>query len=290
MGDDIEVLIVSYDSSGALGSCLASIQALAPTLPVAIREHSADPEAGDRLRAVVARSDLRVRLEFDPTNPGFGAGCNALARTSSASWYVFVNPDVEFVEWPWAADDPPGMTIVGASMTDPNATLRHSGRSYRLMDEIARSWLRRRRPVADGIGFVSGAAMLVDAAAFDALAGFDERYFLFYEDIDLCLRANNAGIRTHVEPMWIVRHHGGHSTRSRFGQALGWSYESGCRFHASQGSPLAVYRSYVIVDAIMRAVVSGLRRQPDRSSAYRALAARAAGELTPQRFRRRATR
>jgi GT2 family glycosyltransferase len=275
----VEVLIVSYDSAAAIATCLASLARTAPDIPVAIREHGPDPAAEDRLRTSVAGHTAPVRLEFDPSNPGFGAGCNALARSSAAEWLLFLNPDTELIEWPWAATEPPRQTVVGATMVDSGRPGAHAGRSYGVADEIARSWFRHRRPPRDGRGFVSGAALLIDAESFRRLRGFDERYFLFYEDIDLCLRANDIGLPTVVADSWKVRHSGGHSTRTRFGQSLIWSYESGVRFHASRGSPAASYRCYVIIDAVCRVLVHVARRDPSRRTAYQILAQRAMRDL-----------
>ena len=60
--------------------------------------------------------------------------------------------------------------------------------------------------------------MLIERAAFERLGGFDPGFFMFYEDIDLCLRANEAGYPTIVEPNWSVRHARRHSTDERFGR------------------------------------------------------------------------
>jgi GT2 family glycosyltransferase len=126
---------------------------------------------------------------------------------------------------------------------------------------------------------VSGAALLVDRASFERVGGFDEGYFLFYEDIDLCLRANAAGVTTVIDPRWQVRHAGAHSTRPRFGASLQWSYESACRFHGSRGSSLAAYRSYVVADAALRALRAAVIRDRDGRGAYVGLLRRAAADL-----------
>jgi N-acetylglucosaminyl-diphospho-decaprenol L-rhamnosyltransferase len=281
---DVEVLIVSYGSADDVTQCLASIEAFAPGARVAIREHHPEADAYARLVAVAKASGLDVRTEHDPANRGFGAGCNALARISSAEWLLFLNPDAELVTWPWSVAPQTAPTIIGPMFTE-DAT-DHFGVSYRVRDEVARSWLRRRGQMPTGAGFVSGAALLVDAETFHRLGGFDERYFLFYEDIDLCLRANAIGVPTVVEERWQVAHRRGHSTKERFGQSLIWSYESGCRFHREHGSSLLAYRAYVVADALARAVVHTIRRNPAAAADYVALA----GQVTRDVVSRRTSR
>ena len=280
MSADVEVCIVSYDSVDAIADALGHLERAVPGATVAIREHGHDPIAADRLRRLVDAHTSPIRLEFDPANPGFGAGCNALASTSGAGWLLFLNPDANVVAWPWTADDPPPRgTIVGPLLTGNGPSERHVGTSFSVRDEIARSWLRRvgTRPV--GSGFVSGAALLIDRPSFERIGGFDEDYFMFYEDIELCLRANRAGIGTVVDDRWIVDHEGGHSTSKRWGDALVWSYESACRFHGSTGSSVTAYRTYVVADSVLRSLWHRARGRRTRSSEYLGLARRAAADL-----------
>lgn len=249
---------------------------MAPGLPVAVREH-AGVDHYRRLQGVVSSYRGPVRTEHDPGNPGFGAGCNALAAGSTAEWFAFLNPDTELLTWPWRSANPPRDTIVGPVMdADPAA---HYGRRYRLRDEIRRSWLRSTDPAPDGTGFVSGAALLVDADSFHRVGGFDPGYFMFYEDIDLCLRANDEGIATEIEPAWTMHHERAHSTSERFGDSLLWSYESATRFHRAHGSSLPAYRAYLVADSALRLIVHTLRRDRRRRDAYAVLARRAGRDL-----------
>lgn len=281
MSSDVEVLIVSYNSADDIRRGLASLRRVVPQLGVAVREHGSDAACVDELRAALDEHPAPTRLEHDPANPGFAAGCNALARSSTAALLLFLNPDAEIVTWPWSnASPPPHDQVIGPVMIDSGHPGDHSGVSYRLRDEIARSWLRRRGRRPTGAGFVSGAALMLDARSFDRLGGFDESYFMYYEDIDLCLRANDAGIPTVIADGWRVRHGRAHSTRERFGAALVWSYESGSRFHASRGTRLAVYRSYVLADALGRAAIHGFRGNRTGRRAYLDLARRVATDIT----------
>jgi N-acetylglucosaminyl-diphospho-decaprenol L-rhamnosyltransferase len=277
---DLEVLVVSYNSADTLAACLASVERCMPGTPVVIREHGADVSARARLGALAGAHPAPVRIEDDPSNPGFGAGCNALARSSSADWLLFLNPDAEIVTWPWTAGQPPpSRAVVGPRMIESGDPGRHWGVQYRIRDEIARSWFRWRGPRPTGRGFVSGAAMLVDRASFQLVGGFDERYFLFYEDIDLCLRANDEGIVTLVDERWVVRHAGAHSTSSQFGSSLVWSYESAVRFHGRHGHSLTGYRLYVIADALLRSALRAGRRDRTGAAAYARLARRTLSDL-----------
>lgn len=271
----MEVLVVSYASDRAIERLLASLRTTLPDTPVAIREHAADAVHVRALEQLAMSHTAPVRVEHDPTNPGFGAGCNALALRSNAEFLVFLNPDTELVAWPWTdATRLPVATVVGPVMIDSGPPGEHYGQSYRIRDEIARSWLRRQPPPPDGRGYVSGAAMLIERAAFARLGGFDSEFFMFYEDIDLCLRANQAGYPTVIEPGWRVRHARRHSTDERFDEALEWSYDSATRFHAKHGERPRLYAAYVSTDSTLRSIWHLARGDRSKSHAYWALARR----------------
>lgn len=272
MPETVEVLVVSYGSAAIVSRLLDSLAEHLPGVPVALREHSADPEALAQLRVVAARYPAASRVEFDPTNPGFGAGCNALAAGSGARFLAFMNPDTELVSWPWTEASPPARAVIGPLMNDD--AHQHYGRRYRIRDEVALSWLRRHPPRPNGDGYVSGAAMLIDRESFELIGGFDPKFFLFYEDIDLCIRANAAKIPTLIAPGWTMRHGRHHSTADRFGQSLLWSFESALRYYRKHGSPVWAYRLYKVVDATARAALHAVRRT-GKAGAYLALARRA---------------
>ena len=74
---------------------------------------------------------------------------------------------------------------------------------------------RARRPVEGTVGWLSGACLLLRREAFDGVGGFDEAYFMYFEDTDLCPRLATAGWDVVYAPSAVVEHQGGHSTESR---------------------------------------------------------------------------
>ena len=270
---------MSYDSGDDLLAAARSAVRAIPEVCIAVQEHSLNTDTITRVEALADELGVAIRTRHDPANPGFGAGCNALARTSDATWLLFLNPDAEVLEWPYPAGGPTLRAVLGPSGFHGPRPESHRGVTYTVGDEARRSWLRKWGPPPDGTGFVSGAALLVHRDDHTRIGEFDERYFLFYEDIEYCLRANRLGVPTHLVPGWSVGHAGAHSTSPRFAAALTWSYESGCRFHGSQRESVAAYRCYVGVDAMLRWVIHLARRDARRRAAYGQLARRAVGDL-----------
>ncbi len=219
-----------------------------------------------------------VRWEHDPTNPGFAVGCNVLAEGSAAAWLLFLNPDARIVAWPWTPV-PASPAVIGAWIDGDGAPDRHFGRSWRVRDEVARSWLRRGTGAPAGSGFVSGAAMLVDHGTFRALGGFDEGFFMYYEDVDLGRRAGELGVAVLADARFRVEHDGGHAARRAPGVALMRSYRSAVRLRERQGDPLRAYLLYVVVDAGLRGLLALARRRKGSALGYGAVAVAALRDL-----------
>jgi GT2 family glycosyltransferase len=281
----VEVCIVSFDSAGHISRAVDSVARHIPGASIAVREHGPTGTGADDALAAAARNEVPFRLDADRRNVGFGAGCNALAAGSTAEWLLFLNPDAAITSWPWHPAPGQRGRIYGPILSGNGRPGKHYGRSYRIRDEVSRSWLRRTGTEPVGIGFVSGAALLVHSDDFRQLGGFDEGFFMYYEDIDLCLRANAGGVGTFLEHAWRVDHVGMHSTNADRRAALLRSFRSACRFHRNQGERVWLFRSYVVIDAALRWTRAAASRDAPSRRAYASLIRQAcsptSGETLP---------
>jgi GT2 family glycosyltransferase len=209
----VAVQVVNYKTRAYLERCLASVVADLAELPAEI--HVLDNASGDDLSAFETQ---QCTVHASDRNLGFGAGHNLLASFTEAEYLLILNPDVEFVEPDTvrrllASIRQPGVAAVGPKlvMDDGAAQRWDHGRLHGVRAQIsyrggASHW--REGSVREDVAWVSGAVMLVERAAFDAVGGFDERFFLYKEDEDLCLRIREAGGRVSYEPSIAVRHFG----------------------------------------------------------------------------------
>lgn len=148
-----------------------------------------------------------------------------------------------------ALDDHPEWAIVGPRIVDSNGEVYPSVRRFPSMTDaaghalLALAWpdnpfSRRYRPPDSGGGsrrevdWVSGACFLARRTALDELGGFDEGYFMFAEDIDLCWRAHEAGWGVGVEPAAVVTHVEGVSRGRHPYRMLAAHHRSALRFEA----------------------------------------------------------
>ena len=207
------VVIVGYRAYAELEQCLASLARHEPSVPVIVIDHAADLAEASRLSAAFPRVLYKATHE----NRGFGAGVNAAAREAGAGHLLILNPDCELT-MPLVApllsilDSHPSAGVVGGLVRESDGSVQASARRFPdATTGVAgrTSWLSRIAPgnpltrrnlttePASGlrqVDWVSGALMLIRRETYDAISGFDERFFLYWEDADFCKRAADAGL------------------------------------------------------------------------------------------------
>jgi GT2 family glycosyltransferase len=233
----ITVIIVNYNSGRHLAECLNSLDAGLHgfTWEVVV----VDNASIDGSETVAEKEDLktRVRLVRRPSNTGFAAAANLGARTGAVNLLLFMNPDClaapgfmdplidELDTHPRAAAVAPCVfnedgSPQGNARGDPTMMTGLFGRSTLLSRLFPSARLARRNVLlsesraAASVDWVSGSCVLVRREAFDGIGGFDERYFLYWEDADLCRRLRNAGWSIRFRPDATVVHLGARSSRT----------------------------------------------------------------------------
>lgn len=214
----IAVQIVNYRTRSYLERCLPGVVADLERSRTPYEINLLDNDSGEQLDDLATRFP-GCRAFSSPTNLGFGGGHNLLAQETVAPYLWILNPDIELVSpdtaagllSALAADEravaagPRLVTVTGAAQPYDHGRLR--GPRAQIALRGGHSYWRpttRRRAVA----WVSGAALLVKRAAFIAVGGFDEKFFLYKEEEDLCLRLRAAGGEVIYEPAVCIRHHG----------------------------------------------------------------------------------
>jgi len=225
------VVVVLHDSAGPLPALLASLRARLPEPPQLVVVDTGSRDAGPAL----ARAHGAEVVELG-ANPGFGAANDAGVERARRPVCVLLNPDCELLDGSLhrlaalAAAGPPALHAPRLLNADgsvqrsahplpgtPGALLPalvHPPWLPRALRERAEPW-RAERPRT--VGWAIAACLAAPTATLRGLGPFDPGHFLFHEDLDLCLRARAAGIRTVLHPALRIRHLGGHATRAAFG-------------------------------------------------------------------------
>jgi len=209
------------------------IEGMLDSLPTGISVIIYDNATTDRtLLARLAERDS-VQVIFSEENIGFGRGCNIGAGFANTEFIFFLNPDSRLLHDTvslllLAADTYPDMVAANPRIVDKDGRPQFKRRSILLPRS---AWLGRSAPIKDcSLPVLSGAALFVQRAAFEAVQGFDPNLFLFFEDDDLSLRlAHSGGLLMFVHDA-LVEHAGGVSSggteASERIKAWHWGYSS----------------------------------------------------------------
>jgi N-acetylglucosaminyl-diphospho-decaprenol L-rhamnosyltransferase len=234
----------------------------------------------DNDRAAPPEIPHPVRLIRNPQNVGFARGCNQGVLVSSGEHVMFINPDtiVEdgfFETLEKFLDENPKAGVVGPRIVgaagDLQLTARKElgfasgflGRTSLLTRLFPRSSLVKRLfPAAEKltgptvVDWVSGTCMAVRRRTLEEIGPMDERFFMYFEDTDLCRRAREAGWLVYYLPQVEIFHHSGASSRNR-PRAIWDLHKSAFLYHRKYGphGPLGFYSLVVLVGLAGRALV-----------------------------------
>jgi N-acetylglucosaminyl-diphospho-decaprenol L-rhamnosyltransferase len=217
------VVIVLHDSEPELAVLLESLRAHLPVRPQLVVVDNGSQDGGAAL--ALAHGAEVIDL---PGNPGFGAACNAGLERARHDVTVLLNPDCELLDPALAiladaARERPGALHV-PRLLNPDGTLQRSahplpGAPGTLIPALSPwlPWAMRVRaepyvaPRPRSVGWAVAACLAASTATLRRLGPFDPGVHLFAEDMELCLRARAAGIRTILHPDLRLRHSGGHA-------------------------------------------------------------------------------
>jgi GT2 family glycosyltransferase len=216
---DVSVIVLNYNGRKWLVDCLESLlsQQNAPAFEIVF----VDNASSDGSAAFVAERFPSVRIVQNARNLGFAAGNNAGARVARGAWLAFLNNDTvaarEWVAKLWQAATDPAHEENVALVTSRIESLARPG----VLDSAGDGYLRAggafkrghgapasEFPQSEEVFGACGAACMIRRDVFDLLGGFDERFFMVYEDVDLSYRARLAGFRCWYEADAVVRHAG----------------------------------------------------------------------------------
>jgi hypothetical protein len=289
----IHVVIVNWNAGALLYDCLSSFAAAAADAVkldgITIVDNASSDGSVDVAATLADR--LPVRVIRNSRNMGFAAACNQGAAGTQADFLLFLNPDTILrpgcLEGPaqYLADPAHrGVGIVGVQLIDATGTLTRScarrpgaaamiGQSLgldRLMPSFCRphflaEWSHDETREVDQ---VSGAFLFVRRSTFETLGGFDTRFFVYFEDLDLALRARARGFASVYLATAQALHRGGGTTDAVKAQRQFYLARSRILFafkHFKLASALAVAAATLVAEPLCRLGAALTSGESDRT-------------------------
>ncbi len=227
---DVSVIIVNWNGRDVLGPCVHSV--FDAVKGIACEVILVDNASEDGSAEKAKEQFPEVVLLRNRTNEGFARACNAGIRASQGRMILLLNSDTVVRDdairrMSAFMDEHPEAGIAGCRLLNRDETLQKSAGKVRnvlheLEEKLIRFGLRKGiRPICrheerfasrvQSVDWVSGAFLMIKRSVIDGIGLLDERLFLFFEDIEWCARARDAGWSVMYNPEVSVLHSGGKS-------------------------------------------------------------------------------
>jgi N-acetylglucosaminyl-diphospho-decaprenol L-rhamnosyltransferase len=279
-GGRTAIVVVNFESGSLLARGVASLEGEGPAELVVVDNGSTDGSV----------RELRQRYPgvavVDPgRNLGYGAAANRGVAATGSELILVCNPDLSvksgaLPEMVKVLDSDPTVAVVGPLIRTPEGERYPSARQFPSMIDAAghamlgqfsaQNPFTRAYQHADlaleidtvtPVDWVSGACFLVRRTAFEQVGGFDEQYFMYLEEVDLCWRLGKAGWKVVYAPAAVVTHQQGASTNRHPYRMILEHHRSLLRFagRSTSGWRRALL-PLVVVGIGVRAVLAGIRK------------------------------
>jgi N-acetylglucosaminyl-diphospho-decaprenol L-rhamnosyltransferase len=246
---DLSIVIVNWNSGGQLGVCIESIARAAQRGECSLDVIVVDNASSDDSVTGIEQASIPVRFIRNSSNRGFGAACNQGAAIADAEFILFLNPDTQLME---------GSLALPLAFMNSQAGSKFGICGIRLVDNEGRATVSAARfPTAaiilskalllpsilpgvfdshfmsaselqrsTEVDQVIGAFMLMRRWVFEKCRGFDESFFMYFEEVDLSLRARELGHPAYYLSEAVAFHIGGGCSSSVKAARLSYSLDS----------------------------------------------------------------
>ncbi len=264
----VSVLIVNYRTADLTIAAVESALAQPEATEIIVVDNASGDDSFERLTTQF-RHEHTVRVVASPRNRGFGAGNNLAARSATGDLLFLLNSDAQLHPNALAAlvtqrQAEQGMCII--------APFIHAGSGSGLQVDALGPFPTVRRIITQQTkrygtsltpDWVSGCALMIDRALFEQIGGFDERIFMYFEDVLLCWQVRRLGHSVLRQPEARVTHLGGKSYRSPNELKLDYFNAQDVYLRATGTSPIGIS---AVKLARRLAITLGLRGARGRSS------------------------
>ena len=271
---DISVIIVNWNVAPFLEKCLASIYVL--TKDAAFEVFVVDNNSSDGSPAMVREKFPAVTLIANNENLGFARANNQALKEARGRYALLLNPDTELTDNALKAmasfmDAHGDIDAMAPQLVFPDGTVQPSCRHFPspltdLMENLYLDWLFPESPFFNryrmgywkhdsmkAVDVPYGACLLVRRATLDKIGVFDERFFMYYDEIDLCYRIKRGGGKIYFVPQIKVVHHSRRSSEQAPVDTARWKARSKALFFKKHYGALGVsaLRFNIMLQSIM---------------------------------------
>lgn len=252
---EVSIIILTYNSSRFIESLLESIKDFGKNAEIIIVDNDSSDET-----VKIAKKFNFTKVFETKKNLGFAKGINFGAQKAQGKYLLFINPDAVFESGEMSdlasrLKENERIGVVGGKLIGSNRKPEKSAGKFFNLPELflivggldekfgVRFSPRKFRKV----DFVSGGFMMVRADLFKRLGGFDEKFFMYVEDMEFCYRVKKSGYNVYFSPDVVISHAGQGSSNRGF--AIINIYKGIMYFYRKQKSPIEYWIARIILTA-----------------------------------------
>lgn len=229
----LSIVTLSYNTRDLTLTCLGSIASKYKKelneggLEIIVVDNNSSDDSIKSIKAAFFGAKYLTLIE-NRDNLGFGRGCNLGAKAAKGEYILFLNSDTEILDKGFLnmikfLEENPKVAILGGKLENSNGTLQPSvGKFYNLFNLLIMllglerfGFLKSSPKRIQKVDWVSGACMMVRRDVFEKLLGFDSKFFMYVEDMEICYRAQKLGLNSYFYPGLKLKHQSlGSSDRS----------------------------------------------------------------------------
>lgn len=252
---NLSIIIVSYNSAPFLRNCLQSL--LDALKKISFEIFVVDNASRDTSVAVVKIFYPRVHLIVNKRNIGFAAACNLVLPQLKGDYVLLLNPDVHVRKETISKmihymDKHLDIGVMSCKLLNPASSLQHSCRQFpTVLSLLLKRFFPSSKIVADylllhkdhnhimEVDWLLGALLLIQRDVIEQIGLFDPRFFLYFEDVDFCLRAWKHGWKVVYFPEVVATHVHKQASRKLFSREQWYHFKSMISYYLKHGWKLS---------------------------------------------------
>ncbi|MCL4366985.1 glycosyltransferase family 2 protein [Patescibacteria group bacterium] len=215
--EQISVIIVTFNSQVAIKKCIQTLLSFYPHSPIYIIDNNSTDETVN-----IVKKFSQVRLIQSMENLGFSKANNLASESIQTKFVCFLNPDTvllnkqNLINLAEDLEQNEKFGLVGPKIIHPDGriqktvrnlpTLRNAFLEYVLNHQGSYDFYQPKSSVLVIVPSITGAVMMLKTELFRKVGGFSEKFFLYYEDLDLCQKIANSNLKIGYDPQVVISH------------------------------------------------------------------------------------
>lgn len=282
----LDIVIVNWNSGKQLRECLDSIKDVNCTSFKVDKVVIVDNNSTDNSIDLLSENNYEYNLCIikNEYNAGFGKACNQGAAKCESEYLLFLNPDTKLFEnslngiMSFCQEQGEDLGVTGLQLIDEEGHVARTCRYFpkkadriwkilgltRVFPSLSNEMLTWDHNDLKEVEQIMGAFFIVRNKVFKELKGFDERFFVYYEEVDLCKRIKDSGYKNLFYPNSQVFHQGGGTSNQVKDMRLFYSLRSWLKYEEKHNGKFAAFMALIIemLEYVSRFVYLILKRRP----------------------------